>query len=51
MVKYHCIEFWKENEKFYKKIHDDDHEKGGAEVEITKEKFNELSEIIENDKC
>ena len=46
MTKYNCLETWGENGKYYKKIHDEDHKKGGDEVEITEEEFNKLSEII-----
>ena len=53
MTEYYCIEIWKEEvgyykkDKYFKKIHDDDHEKGGEEIELTEDEFNTLKKVLE----
>jgi len=45
--KYQCVEIWTESRKFYKKIRQEDHENGGAEIEIEVEEFYKIQNFFE----
>jgi len=44
--KYQCIEIWSDSGKFYKKIHNEEHPKGGIEIEICWGDFCKIKHII-----
>jgi len=46
ILKYQCVEIWTESGKFYKKIYQESHDNGGAEIEIESKEFYKVKNFI-----
>ena len=46
IFKYQCLEIWTSSGKFYKKVYDEEHKKGGFEIEIEPEEFYKINNFF-----